>query len=110
MRVIVIIFLLSAIIGCESDHILIHAADEHREVLTVAINRNGEIFISSLDSPTTLEELPREIRKLLESSKNYSFVIHTDGDDRDQAEKVREIFYLEGVERHHVAISKRATP
>src|SRR5690606_3820415 len=108
MRVIVIIFLLSATFGCESDHILIHAVDEYREVLSVAVNNDGEVFVSNSDSHTTLDELPREIRKLLESSTNYSFVIHTDGDDRTQAEKVKEILDQEGVERDHVAINKQA--
>lgn len=109
MRIFVIFFVF-LVAGCEKEHILVHSAEEQRVVLFLAVAKDGQIFMSNSNSKVTSDELPQIIRDLLDSSTEYSFVIQADSGMDSQAEAIREILYTAGVDRGHVAISKRLEP
>jgi len=109
MRIFVAL-LLFWVAGCDTEHVLIHSAEEQRVVLFLAVAKDGQIFMSNSDSKVTSDELPQIVRDLLDSSTEYSFVIQADSGMDSQAEAIREILYAAGVDRGHVAISKRLEP
>lgn len=103
MRHVLAIVLALSLVGCGDDTITYLPGENHKTVL-VSILENGEVFLSTKDSPIALQELPKEIESLLSMEEGYSFVIQSE--DGGLAAKVEEILHKEGVKDWHVAIAQ----
>ncbi|HEX7026929.1 MAG TPA: hypothetical protein VF268_06780 [Gammaproteobacteria bacterium] len=90
--------------GC-GDGAITHVPGENHETVMVAVDGNGSVFLSTGNSPISLQELPNEIESLLGSGQGYSFVIQSEDGSGPLAKQVEEILHRQGVEERHVAIA-----
>jgi biopolymer transport protein ExbD len=105
MRILLAVAIAVALIACGEDTIT-HAPGENPEIVIIAINENGEIFMSSRESSLSMDEFPKEVSRLLDGEGSYSFVIQSDEGGRSHAKKVEKLLHNGGVEERHVAISR----
>ena len=91
--------------GCDDDTI-IHGPNERTETVMIAVNANGEVFLSTGGPPVTFQELPGEIEGLLSSENEYSFVIQVADSGGTHANEIEKILHSQGVKDRHVAIAK----
>lgn len=94
-----------SLFGCDDDTIIL-GSNERTETVMIAVNSNGEVFLSTGESPVTFQELPGEIEGLLNSENEYSFVIQAADSGGAHAKEIEKILHSQGVKDRHIAIAK----
>lgn len=106
MRILLVVAMAVVLTACGEDTIT-HAPGENPEMVMIAVNESGEIFMSTRDSSLSIDEFPQEVSRLLDDEGSYSFVIQSDEGGSSHAEKVEKVLHDSGVKERHVAISRR---
>lgn len=83
-----------------------HAPGESPDMIMIAVNERGAIFLSTQNSSLSMDELPEEIDSILGDGGSYSFVIQSEVNDGSYAKEIEEMLHSKGVKKRHVAVSR----
>lgn len=90
--------------GCNDDASVAVSEGAHKTVL-IAVNMEGEIFLSGKSAAITMNELSSGVGHLVDSEDDYVFVIQSDGAGT-YAKEVKKTLLNQGVEKHQVVIAR----
>lgn len=104
-RVFVVIAVAILLTACENESNS-YAPEISSELVMIAVNKNGEIFISTRESSLSLGEFSSEVSRLLNEGGSYSFVLQSDEGGYTNRKKVEKMLHDNGVTARHIVISR----
>ena len=105
MKSVLIIAIIMTLAGC-GDEAIIHSSGKKPEMVMIAVNDRGEVFISNHDSSLSLDRFAKQVSELENDENSYGYVIQSVASDESDAERIVQVLRESGVKESNIAVSR----